>query len=97
MGEQHDAINIAQSLGDPVVKRQIFRRALPLFTRFAAVVQVMQEMMRIVGSDCFGPLIRRKLDPVELRAVMVDQDDNVDRARLGCSRRAVGIVGGDSR
>ena len=83
MGEQHDAVDVAQSLSDPVVERQIFRSALPLFTRFVAVVQVMQKMMRIVGRDCFAMLIRRKVDAVELRAVMVDQGDNVDRGRFG--------------
>jgi hypothetical protein len=95
--EQHDAVDVVQSLGDPVVESQIFGRALPFFTQFVAVVQVMQEMMRIVGSDCFSVLIRRKVDPVELRAVMVYQDDNVDRTRFGCCRRALGIVGRNSR
>jgi hypothetical protein len=64
---------------------------------FVAVVQVMQKMMRIVGSDRVSALVRRKVDPVELRAVMVDQGDNVDGARFGYCRRAVGIVGRNSR
>jgi len=59
-------------------------------------MQVMQKMMRIVGSHCFGALIRRKVDPVELRAVMVDQGDNVDRGRFGCCRRAIRVVGRNS-
>ena len=42
---------------DHVVERQIFGRALPLFARFVPVMQVMQEMMWIVGGDCFGFLI----------------------------------------
>ena len=68
-----------------------------MLTSFVAVVQVMQEMMRIVGDDHVGALIRRKVNPVELRAVVVDQGDNVDRGRPGRCRRAVGIVGRNSR
>ena len=56
-GKQHNAIGLAQSLGDPVVERQVFRRALAMFTLFVAVVQVMQEIMWIVGSGYFATLI----------------------------------------
>jgi hypothetical protein len=41
MGEQHNAVGLAQSLGDPVVERQVFRRALPMLAQFIGVVQVM--------------------------------------------------------
>jgi hypothetical protein len=73
VGEQHDAVDVVQGLRNPVVESQIFSRALPFFTQFVAVVQVMQEMMRIVGNNCFSVLIRRKVDPVELGAVMVSK------------------------
>ena len=57
MAEQHDTVGLPQCLGDLIVERQIFRRALPVFTQFVAMVQVMQEMMRIVRPDRFGTLI----------------------------------------
>ncbi len=57
MREQHDTVGVAQRLGDPVVERQVLRCALPLFALLIAVVQVMQEMMRIVRLERFAMLI----------------------------------------
>ena len=57
MVKQHDPVGLAQSLGDPIVECQIFGRPLPTFAQLVAVVQVMQEMIRIVGLDRFGRLI----------------------------------------
>jgi hypothetical protein len=48
MTEQHDAVRLAQSLCNPIVECQVLRRALPMFAQFVAVVQMMQEVMRIV-------------------------------------------------
>src|ERR1700723_2233069 len=45
--KNHDAVSLAQRLGDLVVEGQVFRRALAMFAQFVAMVQVMQEMMRI--------------------------------------------------
>ena len=91
VAKKHDAVGLVQSLGNSVIECQILRRALPMFAQFVAVVEMMREMMRIVRPDCFGEaLIRRKIDPVQLRAVMVEQGDDVDRNRFGCRRRAVG-------
>jgi hypothetical protein len=55
--KQHDTAGIAQRLGDPVVERQVFRCALPLFALLIAVVQMMKEMMRILRLECFAMLI----------------------------------------
>jgi hypothetical protein len=70
MAKKHDTVGVAKCLGDPVVEREVFGRPLPMFAQLVAVVQMMQEMMRIVGLDRFAMLIRGKVNAVQLRAVM---------------------------
>ncbi len=81
--KQHDTVGIAQRLGYLVVKSQVFRRALPTFLLFVAVVKAVQEMMRIVGSDSFATLIRGKTKSIKLRTVMINQHHNIHGFRLG--------------
>ena len=57
MIKQHDPVGIAQSLGDPIVECQIFGRSLPTFAELVAVMNMMQEIIRVVGLDGFGRLI----------------------------------------
>ena len=80
-------------LGDPVVEREVFGRPLPMFAQLVAVVQMMQEMMRIVGLDRFAMLIRGKVNAVQLRAVMINHRHDVHGIRFGRRRRAVRIFG----
>jgi hypothetical protein len=53
-------------------------------------------MKWIVGLYCFGMLIRRKMDPVQLCAVMVYQRDDVHGVRFDGWRRPVGVLGRNS-
>jgi hypothetical protein len=56
-------------LGDLLVIRRLFRRPLALFPGLVLVHEVMQEVMRVVGSDdMLRSVIRRDVDKKNLPA-----------------------------
>jgi hypothetical protein len=72
-------------VGDPRVVRGLFRRTLtPSFPRLILVLEMMQEVMRIVGSDdVFRSLIGHDIDMENLCPVMIDDDQEIWRDRIG--------------
>ena len=68
-----------------------------MFALFVTVVQVVQEVMRIVGRDRFAKLSRRKIGPVQLSTVMINQHHDIHGVWFGRRRRPIRILRLNSR
>ena len=81
-------------VGDPRIIRGLFRRTLTSFPRLILMLEMMQEVMRIVGSDdVFSSLIGHDIDMENLRPMMIDDDQEVWRNRIGMGDGLSGVLG----
>ena len=72
--------------GDPPVIRGLLRRTLTSLPRLILMLEMMQEVMRIVGTDgVFRSLIRHYIDMENLCPMMIDDDQKIWRAWIGMS------------
>ena len=71
-------------VGDPRVIRGLFWRSLAPFTGLILVHEMVQEVMRVVGFDhVFRSLVGRNIDMENLCPMMIDDDQQVWRERIG--------------
>ena len=67
-----------ERLRDSIIIRRIFMGALAPFARLIFVRQVMQEMMRIIGTDILlGNTLDRQVCTKNTRLVMIDHDQQI--------------------
>ena len=94
MTDHDDFAAQGHGIRDLLVIGGVFRRALTPFPRLVLMREMMQEVMRVVRSDdMLRSVIGRDIDMEDFRPVMIHDDEETWRSRIGMGGRLRRMLG----